>query len=61
MSRNSFMVTLEGDHALTVDQIWPDGDAPENPTSEDVEMVLAEYSVLELIRDWNLEFDIFVA
>lgn len=31
-----FTIHIETDMELTVDEIWPDGDAPKNPTAEDV-------------------------
>ena len=31
-----FILVLEGDLELDVDELWPDGDAPVNPTDEDV-------------------------
>ncbi len=42
---------------LTMKQIWPDGDAPENPTSQDVidVMQLDQHTPAELIREWNLD------
>jgi hypothetical protein len=41
---------------LEVDEIWPDGDAPENPTAEDVEVVIQQAGGLRrVLRDWDLE------
>jgi hypothetical protein len=39
-----FTVTLHAEYRLTVDEVWPDGDAPENPTVEDVIEQMTSYS-----------------
>lgn len=48
---------------LTVDEIWPDGDAPDQPTCADVAKRMEdEGKVGELIDRWNLgsDFDLQV-
>lgn len=44
------------DITLHEDQIWPDGDAPENPTVEDVQELLDDLgmSATCTINEWNL-------
>lgn len=50
-----FHVAIEGVWMLNVGQVWPDGDAPENPTAEDVlEQMRAYGDVRAIIGDWNL-------
>jgi len=48
---------------LTVEEIWPDGNAPENPTAEDVvAQMRATGSVSNVMSEWGLmpvEFDVF--
>lgn len=40
---------------LAVEDIWPDGNAPENPNAADVAAQMASYGgALSIIRDWNL-------
>jgi len=40
---------------LGLDQIWPDGDAPENPTAADViAQMQQEGSVRDCIFEWSL-------
>lgn len=48
-----FHVSIEGAWSLEVDEIWPDGDAPDNPTVDDVRKVMPSH-VNRLITDWNL-------
>ena len=55
-----FTIRFDGDAYLTVDEIWPDGDAPENPTEHDVAEVLKRYSLGDLIDDWAIGPDVFV-
>jgi hypothetical protein len=54
-----FHITIEGDWVLARDQIWPDGDGPENPTVDDVRAVLPD-NVSLLISEWNLRPDVDV-
>ena len=45
---------------LAVDEIWPDGGAPENPTAADVIAVMRESShdrIARLLIEWNLDSD----
>lgn len=56
--RPTFYFEWGGSADLTVEEIWPDGNAPENPTVDDV---IAEMqrcrSVRTLCRDWNLDVE----
>ena len=52
----SWIVSWGGEETLTVDEIWPDGDAPENPTAEDVMGEIRKCgSVSRCVIDWNLD------
>lgn len=46
-----------GDEAfLTAEEIWPDGDAPENPTTDDViEAIKASSSPYRFAGDWGFQ------
>jgi hypothetical protein len=58
-----FYVNLTGDYSLTIEDIWPDGDAPENPTAEDVIKAMKETSgssVSRLMGDWGFEVEVTV-
>jgi hypothetical protein len=57
---NTFRITIEGTHELTAEQIWPNGNAPEHPTREDVAKVLKKVHPIELIDSWNLGVDVDV-
>jgi hypothetical protein len=37
-----FLVEVSGSLAFTVEDLWPDGDAPTNPTAEDAAKALRE-------------------
>lgn len=55
----TFLFHLEVEHELTLDQIWPDGDAPENPTIEDVKAVVEGYGTKQRVyEDWILTDDL---
>lgn len=55
MREKTFSVWLEGPtFELEIDEVWPDGDAPTNPTTEDVINKMREYGY-GLIRDWDLD------
>jgi hypothetical protein len=52
----TFRITLELDETFTLEQLWPDGDAPENPTTADVYALIADCGgAHHIIRDWSLE------
>jgi hypothetical protein len=56
MSVPAFTVVVDGDFPLEIDQIWPDGDTPENPTPEDVAAVMRKCGGrLSVLLDWSLE------
>lgn len=57
----TFSVTLESDNQLSVDDVWPDGDAPDNPTTEDVIKAIKEVgSAGRLILEWGMSIDVYV-
>lgn len=50
----TFLVSFD-DIYLTVDEVWPSGDAPENPTAADAVKEMDKYGGLHrVIREWNL-------
>lgn len=56
-----FLVTLDGSCYLDIEDIWPDGDAPENPTTEDVAAVMRGCgSKLSVLDDWSLVHELGV-
>lgn len=61
-TQKTFHFEFAGDHDLTVSEIWPDGDAPENPTTEDVIARVKDscWSVRHLITDWNLGCSVYI-
>lgn len=50
-----FEITYEICEVLGVDAIWPDGDAPENPTADDVRALLEDGPVIRNLREWNMD------
>lgn len=57
MSERSFYFGLDLSSSLTVAEIWPDGDAPENPTAEDVIARVQMYgSVDTFLHEWNMTY-----
>jgi hypothetical protein len=53
-----FELTVEGSVVLELDEIWPDGDAPENPTAADAQRVIdADGGLSRVLLDWSLEDD----
>jgi hypothetical protein len=55
-----FNVTLSGNYFLDEREIWLDGDAPANPTPEDVAKAMAKSasSLARMLHDWNMEDDL---
>jgi len=58
-ARQTFTVCFP-DVSLSIEDIWPDGDAPVNPTARDVVERMGGSSVGAVIRDWNLVDEIHV-
>lgn len=53
-----FRIMIEIDETLSIAELWPDGDAPPNPTVGDVEALIEKCGgVVKIMRDWSLEFD----
>lgn len=56
-----FQIIIEGDAELTIKELWPDDDAPENPTAEDVRALMESSGRRDrVLRDWMLLDDLDV-
>lgn len=54
-----FHFSIEADVSLGVEDIWPDGNAPENPTLEHVlEVIKKDGGARRVLEDWNLIDDL---
>lgn len=54
-TKRTFLFEWVGIHGLGVSEIWPDGDAPENPTVDDVIAVIRKNGgVDDVLRNWNM-------
>ncbi len=55
----AFTIGFTVESTLTVAELWPDGDAPANPTVSDVKEAIESYSAdpFRVARDWNLDVD----
>lgn len=50
-----FQIIYTVDVTLNLDELWPDGDSPENPTADDVrKLIEAGGGILQVTDDWNL-------
>lgn len=48
-------VRVEADVALTLSEVWPDGNWPDNPTAEDVKAVMeADGPRHHVLDDWGV-------
>ena len=54
----SIFVRFDGEHTLTVGEVWPDGDYPDEITAE---AVIEAMRGQDLQRDWNLDVDTYVS
>lgn len=60
--KERFTICIDSYFDLAVNEIWPDGDAPENPTAEDVAKAIRKYvNVYDFIRSWNLDTALMVS
>lgn len=50
-----FTISFEFSDVFDYDQIWPNGNAPENPNTKDVlDVIRKEGSFTNFINNWNL-------
>lgn len=55
MSRN-FVIHIEADFNLLTEHIWPDGNAPANPTADDVANLMRSLGAkARVLHDWCLD------
>lgn len=55
MSDKTFHIIFDGHVTFSVDDVWPDGDAPDNPTADDVAEVMRSTGEKWLVmREWGL-------
>ena len=55
---SSFDIEVGGSWTLSVREVWPDKDAPEDPTTQDVIAEIKKSgSIRRLIQDWDLNPD----
>jgi len=60
----TFEICYSGGTNIKVREVWPDGDAPENPTAEDVMKRMKESCKgvkADLLMDWNLAGDLDIS
>lgn len=52
----AFEIVVEATYYLTLDELWPDGDAPETPTAHDVAELMRNCgSQRSVMADWNID------
>ncbi len=57
--KKSFGFSISAELSLDVEEIWPDGDWPENPTVDDVLKVIAQCGgKYRVLSDWDLANDL---
>jgi len=54
-----FNIVIRCIETLDTNELWPDGDAPENPTEKDVYDLIEKHGgPKEVLSDWNLDKDL---
>jgi len=57
--KKSFGFSISAELSLDVEEIWPDGDWPEDPTVDDVPKVIAQCGgKMRILHDWDLDSDL---
>jgi len=59
MKRFTIEITT-GPIELDISEVWPDGDAPENPTAQDVLDLMLLDGLPYVLKEWNLDTDLEV-
>ena len=56
MIKQTFCISILIEECMTVDEIWPDGNAPQNPTEEDVRKAFMSCgrNVFQTAEDWGM-------
>ena len=61
MTDKTFTIYYIGETTLSLNAIWPDGNAPKNPTAQDVlDRMQEEGSKIQMLDSWNMQDDILV-
>lgn len=62
MKKQNIQISVDGITSLSPEDIWPDGDAPENPSVDDVIKAIKDdcYSAEELFNKWHLSVYVWV-
>lgn len=59
-SSSDFVISFP-EIGLSIDEIWPDGDAPDEPNINDViDVMKKSFSPLNVAKDWNLIDSLYV-
>ena len=60
--KDKFTIEVDSFTEMCIDEIWPDGDAPKNPTAEDVARRIQEscLNAGDLLQEWNLDTTVTV-
>lgn len=54
-TKKKFTIDISGRVELSLEDLWPDDDPPNNPTAEDVAKLIENYvDISDFISDWNL-------
>lgn len=52
----SFHISVTFNYDYSIDELWPDGDAPENPTVQDVVDLIKQCGgVRQVLHDWDMD------
>lgn len=52
----SFKISISFEYDYSLDELWPDGDAPENPTVQDVVDLIEQCGgVRQVLHDWDMD------
>ena len=58
MKEKQFEISFNIGHIFTIGELWPDGDAPENPTTQDVlDLIKKDGGPNRIISDWNFDVE----
>jgi len=54
--KKQFRISISIDETFSVEELWPDGNAPENPTVKDVIKLIKQCGgAIDIINHWNLD------
>lgn len=58
--KRSFRLEFEGDYLIPIEELWPDDDAPEIPTTQDAIRLIEKHGLSTFLFEWDYRYKLRV-